>query len=205
MVEDRIERSGWDTINTRYGLAQDNQQLFALFTIDVGDDDSSLGIGLRQSYNKTLAIGTVAGANVFICDNLMFTGDALHVVRKNTTNVYYDFRELLKVAFAGAFDAYKQVTADAERWKQHEVTQREGYRLLGDMLGTHKLTSTQANVAFHDWDHARYDAFESRDLNSLYQCVTEGLKSGAPGNLMERHVTAHEYFQGVHTYGLELS
>jgi hypothetical protein len=202
MVEDRIERSGWDAIDTRYGLAQDNQQLFALFTIDVGNDESSLGIGLRQSYNKTLAIGTVAGANVFICDNLMFTGDALHVVRKNTTNAHSDFRDLLKVAFAGAFDAYQQVIVDAERWKKHELTQREGYRLLGDMLGTHTLTSTQANVAYHDWDTPRHEAFKERNLNSLYQCVTEGLKTGAPGNMMERHVLAHDYFKTVDIYGV---
>jgi hypothetical protein len=71
---------------------------------------------------------------------------------------------------------------------------RRGYALLGVALGEGVLTPTQASVAYQDWREPRHEEFSDRNLWSLYNCATEGLKKGQPGRLMDRHAKNHDYF-----------
>ena len=72
--------------------------------------------------------------------------------------------------------------------------EQRGYAMLGVAMGRELLTPTQASVAFGDWKKPRYEEFADRNLWSLYNCVTEGLKKGAPGTVLDRHANAHDYF-----------
>ena len=69
-----------------------------------------------------------------------------------------------------------------------------GYAALGTMFGHGILTPTQASVAFQDWREPRHEEFEDRNLWSLYNCVTEGLKKGPAGGIFSRHAKAHGFF-----------
>jgi hypothetical protein len=198
-LENRIYGQGLDITERRYGLGQKGQQLFARYIIDMGDKDYDMAIGLRQSYNKTLAIGTVAGGRVGICDNGMFTGSAFHQVRKNTTNVWDDFRALLDQAMATVHDAFDEVRNDCTRWKTTLVDLDPGYEILGKAYGRNVLTTQQATIAFQDWKVPRHSEFSDRNLFSLYQCVTEALKKGPVGQIPERHIAAHNFFVKVGT------
>lgn len=177
----------------QYGLNQNGDQMFGLLTLDSGNAEHGLSIGLRGSYNKSLANAVAVGAKVFVCDNLCFSGDAFKVVRKNTVNVWRDFRNLILAQVGKALGHYDDVQADMQKLKSMGCDLREGYSFLGVMLGEKILTPTQANVAFGDWTKPRYDEFMPRTLWSLYNAVTEGLKKGAPARMLDRHATAHDF------------
>ncbi len=78
--------------------------------------------------------------------------------------------------------------------KQQSLTEVEGYRLLGEALGTGAITSTVANVAFTDWKTPRHEEFAEHNLYNLYQGVTEGLKLVGPANRMGAQTRAHSFF-----------
>lgn len=180
-----------------YGLSRDGSQMFGVITLDTGDEAQGLAVGIRQSYNKSLSLGIVAGAQVFVCDNLMFAGEAFKVVRKNTINVWGDFRSLVLSHVQGAYGHYRGILEATERMRAVPLSLDRGYAVLGVALGEEVLTPNQATVAFGDWREARHPDFTDRNLYSLYQCVTEGLKKGAPGRLIDRHARAHDFFTQV--------
>lgn len=201
-VKELIDRTiGAPIINEEYGLNKTGDQMFAQFAIDVGDEGQALSFGLRSSYNKSLAPAMVAGSQLMVCSNLCFSGNALKLVRKNTTNVWNDFRSLAQTHVQNSLGYYANVKADNERMKTLPCSERRGYAMLGVALGEGVLSPQQATVAFGDWKEPRHEEFADRNLWGLYNAVTEGLKKGAPGQRIDRQTRAHDYFQAMQ--GLE--
>lgn len=184
---------GMQVRREEYGLNEKGDQLFALLTLDTGNAEHGLSIGLRQSYNKSLALGVAIGAQVFVCDNLAFSGSAFKVVRKNTVNVWPDFRNLLAAQIANALPQYRSLEGDFSRMKEIPCSIERGYSVLGVMVGRELLTAQQATVAFGDWREPRHDEFGERNVWGLYNAVTEGLKKGAAGSVLTRHAAAHDW------------
>ncbi len=187
----------YDLESEEYGMSKDGRQMFGLLTLDTGDNDQGMAIGIRQSYNRSLALGIVVGAQVFVCDNLMFSGNAFKVVRKNTTNVWSDFRTLVNAQVMASQAHYETMQWETHGMKSIPVSEERGHELLGRALGAKVLTPTQATVAFGDWREARHEEFAPRNLWSLYNCMTEGLKKGRPATIMDRYAGAHDFVNSV--------
>jgi hypothetical protein len=170
--------------------------MFGLFVLE-GTEESGLSVGMRGSYNQSLANGIAVGANVFVCDNLMFSGSAFKVVRKNTVNVWRDFRRLVEAQVAQAARHFEGLQVDIAALKGYPCDTRRGYEMLGVLLGEGLLTPTQATVAFHDWTKPRHEEFSERNLWGLYNAITEGLKKGAPAKILDRHTKVHAFFDAV--------
>jgi hypothetical protein len=192
-----LDRLGLEIKSEAYGLNKTGNQLFARLTLDTGDSAHGLCFGLRQSLNKSLALAIAAGGNVFVCDNLMFEGDAFKVVRKNTVNVWADFQRLVIEQVDASLAHYNRLSDQVARMKAVPCHEQRGYALLGVAVGNGLLTPNQASIAFGDWDKPRHEEFAERNVWSLYNCVTEGLKKGGPGTLLDRHAEAHSFFVDV--------
>jgi hypothetical protein len=185
---------GLEIASEAYGLNKAGDQMFAVLTLATDREDNALAIGLRQSYNKSLALGCAVGSSVFVCDNLCFAGSAFKIVRKNTINVWGDFRALLQTQIKGSLGHYDQVNHECDTMKEIPVDLRRGYALLGVAQGEKVLSPTQASVAYQDWREPRHEEFSERNLWSLYNATTEGLKKGPPARTLDRHARAHDYF-----------
>jgi len=194
MHEQADRRLGLPVVREQYGLNQDGNQLFALLTLKTDREDNGLAIGMRQSYNKTLRAEAVAGSQVFVCDNLAFSGSALKVSRKNTLNVWRDFTAMMAGLVEESLGHYTKINRTFDRMKEIPVTERRGYALLGVARGEGVLTAGQANIAFEDWETPRHEEFADRNLWGLYNCFTEGLKKGTAGERIGRQVKAHDWF-----------
>ncbi len=188
---------GLPIASEEYGTSRDGMQAFAAITLETGDSDTGLVLGWRGSYNKTLSNMFAAGPQLWVCDNLMIGASAVKVLRKNTLNVWGDFRALVNASIGGSLDHYRNTLAQADAMRAVNVPLERGYAVLGVALGNAVITPTQANVAYGDWREPRHEEFNQRTLFGLYQSVTEGLKKGAPGRLIDRHVKAHEFFTSV--------
>jgi len=197
-IKDLIDRTiGAPIRKEEYGLNKLGDQMFGAIALDVGDSDQSLSIGFRSSYNKSLAPAMVAGSQILVCDNLCLSGNALKLVRKNTTNVWNDFRHLATTHVKNSLGYYKDVKADNDRMKALPCTERRGYAMLWIAQGEGVLSPTQASVAFEDWKTPRHEEFAERNMWGLYNCVTEGLKKGAPAKRIDRQTKAHDFFQAL--------
>jgi len=177
-------------VNSQFGLARDGAKMFGVHTFKNGDSALGLSIGFRNSYDRSLSVGIAVGASVFVCDNLMLTGD-LTVLRKHTTNVHEDIDGLALSAIYKSRRAFDQIKSDAEVMKGIPMSDDEAYRMLGLIYGHGIITPRQIPVVKNAWLKPSHDDFKGRDLWSFYNSVTESLKTSPPQSIMERHLNLH--------------
>jgi len=195
-VEKRaVEELGREVKTRQFGLSHNGAQMFGVLTFDMEVNETGLSIGIRQSYDKTVALGLCCGANVFVCDNLVFDGSSIRVVRRNTLNVWDDFKMLIDDALEHALQDYHNILGDALVLKAVPCPERVGAEIIGLAQYQSVLRPQQANVAFGDWRTPRYPAFTKRNLWSLYNCFTQGLKRTPAGATMESFAGTHKFFR----------
>ena len=72
-VEDLLPRYDLRVVNQAHALTHDNARYFGLLEVRNGSNhaDYTWVLGLRNSHDKSIPAGLVAGAQVFVCDNLV--------------------------------------------------------------------------------------------------------------------------------------
>ena len=93
-VQEQLYKANMRIVNKRYNANANLTQMFATYEIEANDSEQRLMVGFRNSYDKSLAVGLVAGSSVIVCSNLMFKGD-IKILRKHTTNVFRDLDGLI--------------------------------------------------------------------------------------------------------------
>ena len=194
-LRDQVQKVlGLEVLSERYGLTTNGARMFACLTMKTDSEESALALGARGSYDKSLKWITGGGGSLFVCDNLMFDADAFMILRKNTKNVWADFRRMVAEHLHNLLPTYEKMERTTKLLKATPCHEQRGYAILGVALGQGLLTPTQATVAYGDWRTPRHEEFSERNMWSLYNAVTEGLKKGSPAHLMERHAKAHSFF-----------
>ena len=188
-----------EVLSEEFALGRKGQHLFGLWTLDTDAEDNNLSIGMRQSYDKSLSLGLVSGGQVTVCSNLMFDSDTVRLVRKNTTNVWDDFSDLVERAVIRSESAYQRMQGELEAMKALDCPTIRGAELMGVALYNNVLRPQQATVAMRAWKDAPHAEFEPRTMWSLYNAFTEALKKGQPADMMTRYIGAHDFFRELIT------
>ena len=63
-----------------------NSKMFGVWEVNLGHQEVNFAIGIRNSIDKTHSVGLCAGERVFVCDNLIFSGDFV-LFRKHTSRL----------------------------------------------------------------------------------------------------------------------
>jgi hypothetical protein len=186
---------GLPLVGEKYGLSQRGQQMFGVLTFDTGNPDHGLGIGFRNSYNKTLPGAVAGGVDPFVCDNLCFSGDSFTVVRRHTKNVWADLRVMIQESMGGIFADYSVMCREFGVMREIDIDQDTGYEVLGLAMGHDVLLPQQASYAMKAWQDPPQEAFEGRNIYSLYNAFTEGTKRGAAGAALDTLPKVHAFFR----------
>jgi len=176
---------------SNYGLARDGAQLFGVHTYRNGSDSMGLSIGFRNSYDKSMSVGIAIGASVFVCDNLALTGE-ISISRKHSANVWQDLEELTITTIYRSQNNFNRILEDSQVMQSQHLSDDDAYRLLGLLYGNGIITPRQLPVVKKEWLTPSHDEFEDRSTWSLYNAVTEALKTSPPNKIMERHIALHQ-------------
>ena len=183
-------------LDEHYGLAPldgENQgaKLFGVLSYQSDmSPDISLSIGVRNSYDQSLAVGVCMGAKVFVCDNLMFSGD-IRVTRKHTGDVLEDVEKMISTSMAIAPMRHRDLLRDASVMQDYELLDDEAYAILGMAYGRGILKPRQLLASKNAWEKPLQDEFKDRNLWSLYNSMTEALKTSNARSVLESHAKAH--------------
>lgn len=194
LVKSEVTGAYGPLVREAYSLGRGGTQLFGHMAVDSGDDALQMEFGIRGSYGKTLSWAFVSGASVLVCDNMMFRGDSIVVVRKNTRYAWNDIERLVAEIVAGARRQFRGLAVQRETFRELIVETRRGYELIGRALGEGVLSSRQVGVAMDQWVKPAHAEFEPRTMWSLYNAFTEAAKIAAPGNQMTQHARISDYF-----------
>jgi hypothetical protein len=194
MAQDLLR--GFTLDKESYGVARDGAQMFGVLGFRNGDTEMGLSVGFRNSYDKSMSIGFCVGASIVVCDNLAFSGGIV-VMRKHTKNVWEELEERTVNVLYRSNDRYNEILADADAFKIIEMTEDQGFQNLGLLYGHEVIGPRQMAVAKKEWVRPRHEEFRPRNAWSLYNAVTESLKSSPPGTVLENHIGLHDHFKGL--------
>jgi hypothetical protein len=190
-IKEKLEKHNLPLTSTKYAVNGRGQQMFGLFNLGVGGEEDCLNIGFRNSYDKTLPVGLVAGGTVIVCSNLMFRGE-IKMLRKHTKNVYSDLDTLVENVISTAVFQYEQLVEDKERMKLKLLSKTEMAELAGRMYVEEKLlTPNQMSVVAEEIRTS--SQFIEPRLWDFYNHITEGLKKSHPSKIMQNHIQAHGF------------
>lgn len=173
----------------------DSQQKKLIARINRLRGEMGMSIGVVNSYDKLLRIRIAAGATVFVCDNLMLTGDITYM-RKHTVNVWKDIENAIKQQIGIAEHSFLSIQDDAVKMKEIRISDNQAFGAMGVLFGENLFTAPMMTSAKKQWFEPTFPVFKKRNKWSLYNACTFAMKLARPDNIMENHINLHTAFTG---------
>ncbi len=195
-----IPRFGLTVEDERYALARDGQQLFGVLTCRNGHTaDWGLAIGLRSSYDRSLAVELVAGSRVFVCDNLAFHGET-QLSRKHTAHVFRDLPDLIYRMLESVAAMRQRRSAEIEQMKATSLAPAQAHDLMVRAIRDGALPASKLPKVIEHYDTLENSEFPPSTAWSLFNAFTAVLGRTSPRQQMEGTLRLTRVFrEGIST------
>jgi hypothetical protein len=189
LVELQLNELGLVITDEAFGTVADHQRYFGVLEVAPlegewlsKNHDYSLMVGLRGSYDQSIARGLAIGSRVFVCDNLAFSGE-VSILTKQTTNVGDRLPRLMRDAVAQIPQLAEHQNRRFEVYRNVELRPRAGDAMVIELLRRGVINTTQVERVVREWDtpsHAEH-AEQGYSVWRMHNAVTEGIKPTNPG------------------------
>ncbi len=183
-------------ISEEYGISKDGMKMFGILTLSLDGNGVNLVLGLRNSHDKSFALGMVAGFRVFVCDNLAFNGDFFAVSKKHSKKIMETFVDTLSI---GVDRVQRQFTPIQERinvWKEHTLPDIRARDIIYDAFVYDRVDAPKHLMKEVDSQYfaPRIEDFKPRTLWSLQNGFTAAFKRLEPIPQYRATASLGEYF-----------
>lgn len=187
LVMAHLAKSEFNVTSQEHGLSANKQVYFGLLNVTDGlkDDEFSFAIGLRNSHNKTLRAGLVAGTRVFVCDNLAFTGGVV-MFRTHTSLIEDDISPRIGLAIDKVRAEMESFKNKADRMRTLPVDDRMAHHVIMEAARAELLPENLMMPVLREWHEPSFDAFKPRTAWSLWNGFTHVQKQQSFVRLPER-------------------
>lgn len=190
-----IEHYGMKVERQYYQLGRAKKQLFGAFTIASKDSEMRQAIGFRNSYDKSLPVGFVAGAEVVVCSNLMFEGE-IKRVRKHSGNVLYELQDIMEESVQHIKKSFKKIRKEKKKLERVIVDPTLTAEILGDLFLQEDIINVrQVSIFKQEYDKVA-KAEGGSPVQSGWQIMnhlTQTLKKTPPDKRMEHQTYINNY------------
>jgi uncharacterized protein DUF932 len=169
-----------DILSEEYAVSHDGMRLFGALTLNVEDSGVRIALGLRNSHDKSFALGLTVGRRVLVCDNLALFGDYAPVMRKHTKKV--ELEAILAVAVDDMQRHFEPMRRQIAFFRGCDLSDQRAKLIIYDAFlgGVADLPKHLAGLVHENYFHPQYPEFESRTLWSLENAFTSALKELEP-------------------------
>jgi hypothetical protein len=195
-VETTLEMTNLRIGTTAHSLTRDGMRYFGLMEVHhrlADSDDYCWVLGLRNSHDKTFLAGIVAGASVFVCDNLSFSGE-VKFARKHTRFINRDLPQLVERAVGRLMEKWHDQDQRIAAYRQSEIDDRRAHDLIIRATDVGVCSNRLIPTVLREWRMPRHSQFETRNVWSLFNSFTEALKKGNLVDLPKRTEALHGLF-----------
>ena len=102
-----------------------------------------------------------------------------------------DIEKMIQNSLEIAPMRHRSIIADSTLMKDYDMTDDMAYSILGMGYGRGILKPRQLLRAREAWQKPPQKEFSDRNLWSVYNAITEALKTTAPRDVLESHSRAH--------------
>ena len=196
-VEHALSAANLTIVNQAHALSHAGDRYFGLIQVEAGkaNGDYALVLGLRNSHDKRFPAGIVAGAQVFVCDNLSFNGE-VELSRKHTRFIGRDLPMLTERAIGQLQEKWHGQEQRIDRYKNYAIADRDAHDLMVRAVDVGVCPVTVLPKVVQEWREPSHDVFKERTVWSLFNGFTEALKgnlSMLPNRTQALHVLMDGY------------
>ena len=189
-----------EDLDIGFGLSQKDQQLFGSIVVKEQalldrEFQSSMMFCFRNSYNKSLSVALLSGANCWICDNGQMSGDLVEL-RKHTLNIFSDLETLVTRCVEGGQATFDKAMYHAKQLSRIELSERRMAELTGVARYEGVLMPQQESIVLEEIRNPSHEEHALQSAWGLYNAFTQGMKKGPAGDSMARHRKTQEFFEG---------
>jgi len=177
-VTDVVKGQNWTILEEQYGLARDGQKMFGVIRINKSSSlEWSRCIGIRNSHDRTLAVGLTAGISVCVCSNLCF-GGSMVLKRRHTSRI--ELEGLVTEAIDGLGDEFLTLETVAEDLKLQYVRDDAARVAIVKAAEAGAVNSCDIVPVFREFKQPSHPEFEEPTRWSLLNAFTENAKKYSP-------------------------
>jgi hypothetical protein len=162
-------------------MGRDDAKLLGTMDLRIPDLDTpdfGMGLGLRGSNDRTMAIQVIAAARVFVCDNWAFSGSSGAVFLKKKHTSRLDLAAVVPPAIDQFLERAGAFRVDIDRMRDFALTDGRAKEIIHDAFTGGvlplRLFPTVSRLYFDD--EAQAGKFPDRTLWSIKQAFTEAVK-----------------------------
>ena len=178
-VSEVVQAHKWQIMDENFGLAREGQKMFGVMRINKSNSsDWSRCIGLRNSHDKSFAVGLSAGISVTVCSNLAFGGTTV-IKRRHTSRI--ELTELVDVAMTELENEFLMLETVCEDLKVIYLKNDDEARsriVRAAELGA--INSSDIVPVFNEFKNPRHPEFAEPTRYSLLNAFTETIKKYTP-------------------------
>lgn len=191
LVENILQRNHLRIVEEAHSLTHDGTRYFGLLQVENGHrhDEFSWVLGLRNTHDKTFSAGIVTGTQVFVCDNLSFSGE-VRLSRKHTKFILRDLPQLTVTAIQKLLARWYSVEDRYNAYRDYQLSHEQVHDLLIRAVDTGVCPVTTLPYVLNHWREPKHEVFAAPNAWSLFNAFTEALK-GHLHLLPQRTIALH--------------
>lgn len=173
-VEQQLTESKLQVIEQAHGVTKNGARYFGLLQVaatDSVDGEAALIVGIRNSHDKAFPAGLCAGNQVFVCDNLAFSGE-IKVARKHTSFILHDLPTLIHNAIHALTGVWSRQEERIAKYKTINIADSSVHDLTIRALDANVFCGERIKPILQEWREPTHEAFKPRNLWSFFNAVT---------------------------------
>ena len=192
-VTEVIKAHSWEIEGEKFGLASDGRKMFGVMEISRSSSPEwHRCVGIRNSHDKSFAVGLSAGIVVCVCTNLAFGGTTV-VKRRHTSGII--LAELIDRAVASLEDDFLTTESVCEDLKDVYLKNDDEARssiVRAAELGV--INSCDILPAFCEFKSPSHEEFKEPTRWSLMNALTETIKKYSPQRVDHSYLALNRAF-----------
>lgn len=178
-VSSGLEEQGFIIGEQSHALVKNGARYFGLMKVRHHNEqeasDFSSVIGLRNGHDGSFLASLAVGANIFVCDNLSFSGEVT-IGRKHTRYIERDLPGLIFSAIGKLGGQRQQQGMRFAAYKQAQLQDRDAHSLILRSFTTGIIGEQRIKGVLNQWERPQHEEFQPRTVWSLFNAFTELFK-----------------------------
>lgn len=193
-IEETLRRNHLNIAKEEYAVQSEGNKLFGVMTLNSEFGDFATALGIRTSNDKSFPVQMIAGARVFVCDNLAFSGEVIMLRRRHTSGM--NLREEIAGGIERAVAKFQDVTSSVVKMKAIDLTGKDvaAKAKILDAAVKGVMPLRLIPSVYENYFTPKHPEFEPRNAWSLHNAFTESFKELKPNIAMQAGVELGRLF-----------
>lgn len=180
-VETGLAMRGIQVTHQEYAVSPDGMRMFGVMRTNVEIDGTNFSVGLRNSNDKSMKLGLVAGLRILVCENLAFMGDFHGLTSKHTSG--FNLTEACDVALGRIQRGMGSLGGQIQALKEADLSDASAEHLIYEAFVPKsglRLPKQIMDKVHYEYFEPEIEDFRPRTAWSLHNAMTAAFKDLKP-------------------------